>query len=233
MLYLLTTAIVTGLIGSLHCVGMCGPLALGIPFYTLPKPKVYMAMLLYNLGRAISYSFLGFFVGLLGNAVALMGWLQALSITSGLIMVLLAVGKLSFFTQFKWTASFHQSIINHLSKSLQQHTFLSFLKIGLLNGLLPCGLIYMALLTSLVLANAFKSMLFMFIFGIGTIPLMLGLLLLNYRFSLQLKQKLQKIIPVFAICMGCLLILRGLNLNIPFISPQFMFDAPKAAVGCH
>jgi hypothetical protein len=233
MFYLIATALVTGLLGSLHCVGMCGPLALSLPFYHLPKHKIVFAMFLYNLGRATSYSILGFLVGLLGNLATIIGWLQVLSIASGFAIIVLTLAQVSFFAKLQWLKKNQAKISNQLSKIIYQKNTHSFLKIGLLNGLLPCGLIYIALLTSIALGSAFKSMLFMFVFGLGTSPLMLFLIILNYRLSINSRSKLQRIIPVFAVCIGCLLILRGLNLNIPFISPQFLFGEEKIVVGCH
>lgn len=233
MPYIIVLALVTGMVGSLHCVGMCGPLVLGLPFYTLPKHKAYVAMFLYNVGRAISYSFLGLLIGLVGNFASIIGWLQALSVVSGIVIVLLSFSQISFLPKFYWLAKFQALISKALAKAVHNNNIGSFFKIGLLNGLLPCGLVYIALLTSLALGSVTKSTLFMFFFGIGTFPLMLSLLLLNYKLSLNFRNQLQKIIPVFAVCIGCILILRGLNLNIPFLSPQLTFENGKPAVSCH
>lgn len=233
MLYLITTAFITGLVGSLHCVGMCGPLALSLPYYKLPKHKAIVAMFLYHIGRTISYSILGLLVGLLGNLVTIVGWLQVLSILSGFIIIVLTLAQASFFPKFQWLTKFQMQVSKELSKTVHKKTFFSFLKVGLLNGLLPCGPIYLALLTCITLGNTLKSMLFMFAFGIGTFPLLFLVMLMHYKLSTYYRQKFQKIIPVFALCIGSLLILRGLNLNIPFLSPQLLLGEEKTVVGCH
>ena len=92
--------------------------------------------------------------------------------------------------------------------------------IGLLNGMLPCGLVYIALAASIVTGNFIESALYMGIFGLGTFPIMFAIAYSGRIFNARVRQKLYKVVPVFVILLGTLFILRGLNLGIPYVSPQ-------------
>jgi sulfite exporter TauE/SafE len=96
----------------------------------------------------------------------------------------------------------------------------SFFLIGVLNGLLPCGFVYVALIASLAMQSALQGALFMTLFGLGTFPMMFAISMLGQMINLKFRQQVSRFVPVFAILFACFFILRGLNLGIPFVSPQ-------------
>ena len=212
-----------GFLGSFHCIGMCGPLALALPGSDRKTSSFVISRLVYNFGRVITYSILGLSVGLISQMVAISGFQQWLSISVG-VFILLGLSISSFRKKInEWKAYPSKAIKKATSpiKSLfKKGTTGSLFLIGLLNGLLPCGFVYMALATALTSGSVFSSTYFMAGFGLGTIPAMLGVSLASGLISVSLRQRLQKWSPYFIAFVGILLIIRGLNLAIPFLSPQ-------------
>lgn len=223
-----------GIVGSFHCVGMCGPIALALPIHSFRIWKKYAALLLYNLGRALTYSTLGLLLGLIGQSFFIGGFQQALSIIAGVLTLLFIVGHYSSlrFKGPKVITKFLNSLNSKLGRLFSKKTFTSFFGIGLLNGLLPCGLIYMAFVGALATGNYYSGALFMFAFGLGTLPAMLAVALFGQFISLNLRNHIRKGIPVMLGLVGLLLIARGLNLGIPYISPQLNKET-KTANCCH
>lgn len=222
-----------GTMGSLHCVGMCGPLALSLPVSRLTLTGKMMATLLYNLGRTTTYASLGAIFGLLGLSFGLVGMQQSLSIAIGVLILIVLLwpknkllitgnGKLQYF---------FSAVRNRLGKLLKKEKYQSIYLIGLLNGLLPCGLLYMALAAAVTTASIEKSILFMIFFGLGTIPLMWAFSFFGSFINLKGRQQLRKLVPVMFFFMACLLILRGLGLGIPFVSPAIQ-NNKAAAMEC-
>jgi uncharacterized protein len=218
---LLITGFVMGFFGSLHCIGMCGPIALGLSGVSGNKTERIFHILLYNGGRSISYGFMGLILGLFGNQLAMAGYQQLLSIIAGLLILMVFVFGYYFRTQIPllkaWNTQIQHVLGNALNKS-RTHWF--HIEVGLLNAWLPCGLVYLALAASFATANAWHGSLFMMLFGLGTIPAMAGLMLAGNYISVTWRTRLNALIPYFIIGTACLLILRGLNLGIPFISPE-------------
>lgn len=215
----LQLAFIIGLLGSWHCVGMCGPLAFAIPGNT-NKTTLVLEKLSYNLGRSISYAFLGLLIGLLGKQLWIAGFQQSLSIISGALIMMAAmiqlIPKLNSKIGFGKFSSFNpvQSLIIKAIKFRSGHFI-----IGMLNGFLPCGFVYLALATALNTSSATQSALFMFFFGLGTLPLMF-IATLGFNFAKpSLRKAINNVLPWFMFLMGLWLILRGANLNIPFLSP--------------
>lgn len=218
----LWTAIVLGLVGSLHCVGMCGPIALALPIYNRSRQFQIAGILTYNFARAITYSVLGALTGLAGKTISWMGGQQALSITAGiLILLMLAVGlmgdKIPMPAKLR---DFYTAVRKALAKLFQNKTVKGFFLIGLLNGLLPCGLVYAALAGAGATGSIWQGALFMFVFGMGTVPAMFSLPFVGTYFSPSFRSKMRKAVPVFVGTMALLLILRGMDLGIPYISPS-------------
>jgi uncharacterized protein len=206
-----------GLLGSLHCIGMCGPIALAIP---LRKNKA-LSMLAYNSGRIFTYSLIGFLFGLIGKGFAMADLQQTLSIAAGAFII--AIVLLSF-SSHKINLPFYQKAItkikNKFTYLFQSKTYASLFSIGILNGLLPCGLIYIAAIGSLATGDPFSGSIFMIAFGLGTLPAMLSIGMLRNLVTPVLKSKINKTLPVITIVLGCLLIIRGMNLGIPYLSPK-------------
>ena len=206
-----------GLLGSFHCIGMCGPIVLALPGRSIVH-KIF-----YNLGRTITYSLLGVAVGFIGQGVAFAGLQQSLSIVIGVIMLVIIL-----FTKYKHfdlptNGVFNKvyiSIKTKLGPLLKSKSVFSPLLIGILNGLLPCGLVYAALLAALSLGSIVGSAFYMAFFGLGTFPIMLGLGLFSSVISPSIRTKLNRAVPYFLALVAILLILRGMNLGIPYVSPK-------------
>lgn len=205
-----------GFAGSLHCVGMCGPIAVVLPQTGNP----YFSRILYHGGRVISYAFIGLLIGLIGEGVSFAGYQQALSIIIGAVIifsVLFFSGKVLNPPLFKPAKHIYRQVKSGLSKFLLQKKPSRLLMVGILNGFLPCGLVYIAAAGALASANLSNGILYMIIFGLGTIPALLFVSIT--RHYLGFRFKFQRIIPVFVFLLGILLVLRGLNLDIPYVSP--------------
>lgn len=216
----LQLAFLIGLFGSLHCVGMCGPLAFAIPDKSKSRWMMIFQKLAYNLGRAITYAFLGLLIGLIGKQLWLAGLQQGISILSGVIIILITLPRLLplFNIHLPYRNPFQNTINKLLGKAIA-HKSGHFL-IGILNGFLPCGFVYLALATAVSTSSVLQSALFMFFFGLGTIPLMLTAMLgINFA-KPAFRRQLNRILPVLTIFLGFWFILRGLNLDIPYLSPK-------------
>ena len=224
-----------GAAGSLHCVGMCGPLSLALPTHHLSNTQKFLSLLTYQFGRIITYSFIGLIFGLAGRRIYISGYQQWFSIALGIIVLVMAgmyfISKnsvhFSFFNRFYFSI---QQLISRLLK--KQNGLLSFLLLGLANGLLPCGLVYVAVAATLSFTEIAESVSFMAMFGAGTLPAMMLMGYAGQMINVEARKLMRKAIPVFITLMGVLLILRGLNLGIPFISPE-MPQSPGDATVCH
>ncbi len=220
---LFIAAITLGFLGSFHCIGMCGPIALALPIGQAGFVKKFFLILSYNLGRIITYSVFGFLFGLLGQGFVIGGYQQLLSVVIGsilLVSVLLGPYLPSKYKFSSATFRFFNGIKTVLGKLFMKNTHESLLIIGVLNGLLPCGLVYMGVAGAITSGNGLTGAAFMTLFGLGTVPAMLSLPLLGNFFSLSLRNKIRKTTPLLVGSMSLLLILRGLNLGIPYISPK-------------
>ncbi|MCY1632849.1 hypothetical protein DF185_12620 [Marinifilum breve] len=216
------SALTLGLLGSFHCVGMCGPIALAIPLKTDSWLARIFGGVLYNLGRAITYAVMGAVFGLLGRGLVMSGFQQWVSIIMGAIMILSVITPSIYKNRFnadKGVFSFVGKLKMSLGKLFAQRSYSSLLMIGLLNGLLPCGLVYFAIAGAIATGSSASGSLFMFIFGLGTLPMLLAISLIGNMITLELRKKITKLIPYAIVFIGVLFILRGLSLGIPYLSP--------------
>ncbi|HSG68617.1 MAG TPA: sulfite exporter TauE/SafE family protein [Bacteroidales bacterium] len=229
------SALVLGLLGSFHCMGMCGPIAIALPLKTHAWPARIGSSLLYNIGRTVTYGILGFIFGLIGKGFSLGGLQQWVSITLGIIM-LVSVAFPLFFRRINLERSAY-AIVSRLkgrfSKMFSIRSYSSLFTIGILNGFLPCGLVYIALAGAIVSGEITDGVLYMMIFGLGTIPAMALLSILGNVISVKFRKKISKLIPVFIVIIGILFILRGMNLGIKYISPKLNKEDPAATECCH
>lgn len=223
-----------GFLGSFHCVGMCGPIALAIPVQRTSRWSILYGSLIYNLGRMLTYASMGLLFGLLGQGFVLAGWQNILSISLGiLILLLLFLPNLSFVKTNKGMAMLLiGKLKSRLGKLFGTHSTKALLLIGLLNGLLPCGLVYLGIAGSVATGNALKGALFMVAFGLGTLPAMLVLTMARDLITLRFREKIRKTIPVFVGMMALLLILRGMNLGIPYVSPAMETQGESCVHAC-
>ena len=212
------TAFTIGLFGSLHCVGMCGPIALALPFQDDNPGVVARNSLLYNGGRISTYAVIGLLPGLLGQGLALAGFQKNISIVLGVLFLIATFyswGASRFLHRWAFYQTFYAKVQLKLGQLLKNQTRKAFFSIGLLNGLLPCGLVYMALAGALTQTHMLSGALYMALFGLGTLPMMLVIALSKGMVSFRLRNVIRKATPAFMILFALLLLFRGLHLNLP------------------
>lgn len=227
---LIIAAISLGLLGSFHCIGMCGPIALALPVHQYAPLKKYVGIFLYNLGRVITYTFLGLVFGLLGQSFFLGGFQQILSIIIGallLLSVILSNTKWFRSNNFSFIYSFINSVKMQLGNLFNKKGLHFLFFIGLMNGLLPCGLVYLGIAGAIASGHYMKGAEFMFYFGVGTIPIMYAVAFLGQFITLKYRNHIRHAMPFVVSIMAVMLIVRGLNLGIPYVSPEFEKDSHK------
>jgi sulfite exporter TauE/SafE len=233
MMALFISAFVLGALGSVHCVGMCGPIALSLPVVNKGKNSKFILVLLYNTGRVVTYSFFGLLFGIIGRTFALFGLQQWLSITLGalIILFLLLPNTNKVFENTNLIVHFFYKVRSRLANLFKKRNYKSVFFIGLLNGLLPCGLVYMAVAGAVATASILNGSLFMAFFGFGTFPMMLSVSFFGSFINIAARQKIRAAYPYLMFIMACLLIIRGLGLGIPYLSPAGF--ANHTAILCH
>ena len=233
---MLWSAIIFGLLGSFHCVGMCGPIAFMLPVDRDNTLRKVSQIFTYHFGRLLAYGLIGLFFGLIGKSLYIFGIQQQLSIGIGILMIIAVLIPVRIFNKYNFSKPIYKIISkvkSSLGKALKKKTADTFLTIGFLNGFLPCGLVYMAVFASLTTGSALYGSLYMALFGLGTIPLMTTAIYLGKFLNSTIKQRIQKAIPVFVVVIGVLFILRGLGLGIPYLSPAPIVEMVSSAIGCH
>ncbi|WP_406843125.1 sulfite exporter TauE/SafE family protein [Flavobacterium soyae] len=233
---MLFSALILGLISSLHCVGMCGPIAMMLPVDHRNEAKKVTQIITYHLGRLTAYSAIGLIFGLLGKGFFLAGMQQRMSIFIGIAMILIALIPEKVFAKYNFSKPVYRVISNiktSLGSQFKKKSYKSLFTIGLLNGFLPCGMVYVALFGAIAMQSAGFGVLYMLLYGLGTIPLMTVVVYVNSLLKLPFRNKIQKAIPYVAIIIGVLFILRGLGLGIPYLSPSNMSLFVQGTPNCH
>ena len=232
---MLFSAFVFGLLGSFHCMGMCGPIAFLLPVDRKRPVKRFLQIIGYHFGRLFTYSLIGLLFGFLGKGFYFFGIQQQLSIVVGLSMILFIVFP-KLFSKIQFSKKINILLFklkNSLGKELKKKGNDTFFTVGILNGFLPCGLVYMALLGALTMTTAFWGSIYLFFFGLGTIPFMTVVIYLGNFTNRIVRKRIQQIIPYAVVLMGLLFVLRGLGLGIPYLSPLPMNHLETAAAqGC-
>ena len=221
-----------GLIGSVHCIGMCGPLTMALPFSLQKNIFKYLAMALYHTGKIMSYAILGLIVGLFGKQLFVIDTQQSISIIIGVFMLVYVVWiyLVKVNTRFNPLQFIQVPILKALSSLFKNKHVTVFIVLGFLNGLLPCGMVYLALGSAMSTGHPLDAAIFMAFFGIGTMPALLMVAVCGQMVNFEWRRKLQKALPVFIFGMGVMLILRGMNLGIPICSPHV---ESNNVVTCH
>ena len=217
---LLPLAFLMGLFGSLHCAVMCGPIMLSMPFQKQSTVSTALQLFLYQFGRIFIYTLLGIAVGALGSSIRVFSNQKTLSVTIGVVLIIFTA--LQFSTTYKNRFSKIQAkVLNPISKLMGKVFGLRLwgLFAGMLNGLIPCGMVYLALATALNTGSTASGLTFMFLFGLGTAPLMTIISLGGIFLKKHIRFNTNKLIPWFMLLMGILFILRSAEIGIPFISP--------------
>ena len=227
------SAVILGLVSSLHCVGMCGPIALMIPVDRSDPARKTLQIFAYHAGRITTYATLGLLFGLFGRGLYLAGIQQNLSIAMGIVIIALAVLPDKYWSKLLGRAEwggFVLRIRQGLGSQLQKKSFRSLFLLGFFNGLLPCAMVYMALFGALAMQDATTGAAYMALFGLGTVPLMSAVVYLQSVVGPMFRSQLRKALPIMAVVIGGLFILRGMGLGIPYVSPQttqlFVMEMP-------
>ncbi len=230
------TALFIGLVGSLHCIGMCGPIAVALPLGRKSWWHRTLGGLTYNTGRIITYALLGALFGLLGQGIEMAGLQRWASILIGIAMVL----SVLFPVLFKGKAKLEQFLFGYAGRMISKFRKLftvnslpSLFLIGLLNGLLPCGLVYVAIAGALNTNDVLNGVLFMVVFGLGTLPVMLAIPLLGNLIGQGIRKKYNHVLSTIVVIIGVLFILRGLSLGIPYLSPPQKMLKPHEKMMMH
>jgi uncharacterized protein len=217
---ILLSALILGFAGSFHCVGMCGPIALSLPLQGNSVGQKLLGGTIYNLGRTLTYGIMGGVFGIIGQGFHLLGFQRWVSITMGIIMIASILIPVVF---KKNKTQITGILLKQVRKRIQQlfsiRSYGSLFFIGVLNSLLPCGLVYLAIAGAIGTGGIFDGIAYMILFGMGTIPALLTVSILGNIASLSIRNKLHKMVPYIVVFIGVIFIFRGLCLGIPYISP--------------
>lgn len=233
---MLVSAFILGLLGSFHCIGMCGPITFMLPVDRNNALKKIAQIGIYHTGRLLAYGIIGFIFGLIGKGLYIFGFQQKLSILVGIVIILLVLIPRRFLKQFRVSTPIYRiisKIKSELALSFRKKSMDTFLTIGFLNGFLPCGLVYMALLGAVTFGNSLSGSLYMVFFGIGTLPLMTTAIYASQWIKASTRHYLQRAIPVIMVMVGLWFIVRGLGLNVPYLSPAAIQQLVSASLNCH
>lgn len=231
--------LILGFIGSFHCAGMCGAIAMSLPAVEkngFQKSGFLRGRLLYNAGRIITYTFLGIVFGLAGERLNMIGLQQGAAMLIGVI-ILAGLISPKIYSRLYSIPVLNKAVIKLkllLKNNFSRNSKTALLGTGMLNGFLPCGFVYTAIAGAVTVGDVLSSGLFMMFFGLGTVPVMLGISLGGIKLKSLLGRNFRKIIPALSFALAVLFILRGLNLGIPYISPKFDSQKhPDTELLCH
>lgn len=233
---MLYTAFIFGLISSFHCIGMCGPIAMMLPVDRDNQAKKVTQIITYHLGRLTAYGSIGLVFGLVGRGLYLAGMQQKMSIFIGIAMILVILVPEKVFARYNFSKPVFvliSKVKSTLGKQFKNKSYQSLFTIGLLNGFLPCGMVYVALFGAIAMQNESYGVLYMVLFGLGTVPMMSSVVYLQSFLTVPVRNKIQKAIPYVAVAMGIAFVLRGLGLGIPYVSPSDMSLFVQSAPNCH
>ncbi|PWB74125.1 hypothetical protein C3F09_04380 [candidate division GN15 bacterium] len=232
----LWTGFVVGILGSIHCIGMCGPIALALPSGFPTRTQLLVSRLLYNAGRVLTYAALGAVSGLLGKTIVMAGFQRSLSIAGGvviLIMVLLPTRFAHRLLPMQAVGRFAEKIRAIWGKLFQERAMRSLFAIGILNGFLPCGFLYVGLAAAATTGGIMSGSAYMMLFGLGTVPSILATSLFGGLLTMRIRRYFLRLLPVGSLILASLLILRGLSLGIPYVSPNMDKQTTTQHPCCH
>ena len=221
---MLYSAFLLGLFGSVHCVGMCGPLVLAFGQTT----KSMGFKLTQQFGRILGYGILGALIGLIGSTVAIFEVGQWVSLSMGIVIL-----AFTLFSFFKKSAAniFTGKLVTKLQSFALKNTQslgARFFLLGIINSLLPCGLLFVALGVAATQGTLQGAVLYMLVFGFGTLPSLLGVLFFGHQLGAKFKSLQSKMIPVLSLVVGLMMVVRGLGLGIPYLSPKINHETKTA-----
>lgn len=214
-------AFIIGLTSSLHCIGMCGPIVAAVPLNRSSKWTALFGILQYHFGRIFIYALLGFILGNVGLSIQTFGWMQGLSVFAGIFLIFFAWKKyIRFSFQPVFLTKFTFFLSRNLGRLMRSKSHFKLIGLGMINGLLPCGMVFFALANALLTNSIWQSSFAMVLFGLGTLPALLTWGFLVNTFTASLRVKINRFLPIILTALGILIVLRGLNLDIPYVSPK-------------
>lgn len=214
---------------------MCGPIAMMLPVDRHDPVKRAAQVLLYHLGRITAYATLGLVFGILGKGLYLAGMQQQLSIIAGLVMIAIVMIPERIFARYNFSKPVYKLISNikqSLGSQFRKRNNKALFITGLLNGFLPCGLVYAALFGAIAMQSESLGTVYMILYGLGTVPLMSAVVYISGFLKNPVRNTFSKIVPYAAVFIGMLFIVRGLGLSIPYISPGTMSLFVGSAPNC-
>ena len=221
-------AFIIGLFGSMHCVGMCGPVTMAF----MGSGQSRLGFASYHLGRILTYVVIGMFLGLVGESIAFFNLQQGLTFVlgAGLILLYGIPSTRHSLERFYYQSRFYQLLKSFLSKSLsmRKRWFLS----GVANGFFPCGLTYVAAAGAVALGSVSGGALFMIAFGLGTLPALISLSFAGNFLSKKLKSFIPKSVTVIAVISGLIMIMRGLLTTLPSFNQMVQSNASGLITVC-
>lgn len=228
---IILTGLILGLASNVHCLGMCGPIAMVLPLNRTNNWTILSGTLQYNLARTFIYGILGLLIGMVGMTIQLFGILQWMSIVAGCALILFAWRKRLkiWFPRVSNPFGIQRGIQNLMGKSIKSNSRFRLFAFGAINGLLPCGMVYVALLNALLAESVTVSFLAMIAFGAGTLPIMVLIPFMTNKLGAHTRRKLNGAIPYVLTIVGLMIVLRGMNLGIPFVSPRVSISNVQAA----
>jgi sulfite exporter TauE/SafE len=232
----IVSGFLVGIMGSVHCAGMCGPIALALPMGGKAGWHLLGGRLTYNGGRIVTYALLGFLVGAIGRGIAVLGYQQTLSIVLGALLIGTSIAPSairSVLPRVPGADAFQRRVSGTLSSLFRRRSVAALFLVGVLNGFLPCGFVVAALAGAATTGSEAGGAMFMAGFGAGTVPIMLALSMAGYTLPGPFRARLVALLPWFGVVLGILLIVRGLGLGIPFLSPAAPVPAAPHGSSCH
>lgn len=215
------TALILGFTGSIHCVGMCSPLAMTVTNIT---SRAWLNRFLYNTGRIITYAFMGLAASSAEALIPIAQYQNKISCLLGIVLLIMGFAGFSgvtipFITPL--LVKFISLLKRIFSHYLKKRTTGSIIAMGIINGFLPCGLTFMALMFCLTLKGPCEGFTYMLLFGAGTLPAMIGLTALINPVVKKFRWSMQHVMTVLLLMSGCLLIARGV-IHHPSLTHQNM-----------
>lgn len=233
---MLFTAFIFGLISSFHCIGMCGPIAMMLPVDQNNQAKKVTQISTYHIGRLTAYALIGLVFGLLGKGFLMAGIQQKLSLFIGIVIIFTVLIPEKVIVNYNFSKPIFKiisKIKTALGSQFKNKSYKSLFTIGLLNGFLPCGMVYVALFGAIAMQSPIYGVFYMILFGLGTVPMMSSIVYLTSFLTVPVRNKIQKVIPYVVVFLGIVFILRGLGLGIPYISPSNMSLFVQEQPNCH
>ncbi|MCC6401337.1 MAG: sulfite exporter TauE/SafE family protein [Flavobacteriales bacterium] len=229
MIAVMVPALVLGVLGSAHCVAMCGPLHLAVGQGGAPMRTT----VLLNTGRVITYMVIGALFGLFGRGLGLAGVQRFVAIALAVLMLAaLVVPALAArlhrpMVPSAWVARLRSAVARRLRRSSAPAVLIT----GMLNGLLPCGMVYVAVAGALAQEGPMNGALFMAAFGAGTWPALFAVRSAGATLGARFRTRLARWAPAGYVLMAALLLVRGLALDIPYLSPPDV-EVPMRMEAC-